>query len=30
MFGNTDKPVEKTENDAFGISRYINGLCTYQ
>ena len=29
MFGNTDKPVEKIENDAFGISRYINGLCTF-
>ena len=29
MFGNTDKPVENIENDAFGISRYINGLCTF-
>ena len=29
MFGNTDKPVEKIENDAFGISRHINGLCTF-
>ncbi len=29
MFGNTDKPIESMENDAFGISRYINGLCTF-
>lgn len=29
MFGNTDKPVETIENDSFGISRYINGLCTF-
>lgn len=29
MFGNTDKPIEKLENDTFGISRYINGLCTF-
>lgn len=29
MFGNTDKPIENIENDAFGISRYINGLCTF-
>ncbi len=29
MFGNTDKPVENIENDTFGISRYINGLCTF-
>ena len=29
MFGNTDKPVENIANDTFGISRYINGLCTF-
>lgn len=29
MFGNTDKPVENIVNDTFGISRYINGLCTF-
>lgn len=29
MFGNTDKPVENIKNDTFGISRYINGLCTF-
>lgn len=29
MFGNTDRPVENIENDTFGISRYINGLCTF-
>ena len=29
MFGNTDKPVEKTENDSFGIGMYVDGLCDF-
>ncbi len=29
MFGNTDKPVEKIENDTFGIGMYVDGLCNF-
>jgi len=29
MFGNTDKPVEKIENDTFGIGLYVDGLCNF-
>ncbi len=29
MFGNTDKPVERIENDTFGIGLYVDGLCNY-
>lgn len=29
MFGNTDKPVEKIENDTFGIGMYVDGLCSF-
>lgn len=29
MFGNTDKPVERIENDTFGIGLYVDGLCNF-
>lgn len=29
MFGNTDKPIEKTVNDTFGIKSYVDGLCSF-
>lgn len=29
MLGNTDKPIEKIENDTFGISSYIDGLSSF-
>ncbi len=29
MFGNTDKPIEKIANDTFGISSYVDGLCSF-
>ncbi len=29
MFGNTDKPVERMENDTFGIGLYVDGLCEF-
>ncbi len=29
MFGNTDKPIEKTVNDTFGIRSYVDGLCRF-
>ena len=29
MFGYTDKPIERTANDSFGISGYVNGLCSF-
>ncbi len=29
MFGNTDKPVERLENDTFGIGMYVDGLCNF-
>ena len=29
MFGNTDKPVEKIENDTFGVGVYVDGLCNF-
>ena len=29
MFGNTDKPIENIANDTFGISSYVDGLCSF-
>ena len=29
MFGNTDRPIENIANDTFGISSYVDGLCSF-
>ena len=29
MFGNTDRPIENISNDTFGISSYVDGLCSF-
>lgn len=29
MLGNTDKPIERQQDDTFGIERYVNGLSAF-
>lgn len=29
MLGNTDKPIERRQDDTFGIERYVNGLSAF-
>ncbi|MBO4898164.1 MAG: AAA family ATPase [Clostridia bacterium] len=29
MFGNTDKPISSISGDTFGISSYVDGLCSF-